>query len=568
MRLPRALHPAAWWLWALGLATAASRTTNPLLLVLIAAVLAHVVAARRTEAPWARGFKAYVYLGLAVIVIRVVFRMLLDGQHGAHVLFTLPEVPLPEAAAGIRIGGRGVARGAAGSAVRRVAPGGAAAVRGSRQRARQPEAAAQGHAGAPSTRSASPSPSPSRSPRSSSRAASACARARRLRGESGPRFHVFREIALPVMTDALDRSLLLAAAMDARGYGRQVAVPRPLRAVTEALLLGGLVAIGIGTYGVLDSTAPRGLGLPMLLAGAAAGWAGMALSGRRVSRSAYRPDPWLREEWCVAGIGVLVAAVVVAVSMVDPTALYPSIVTLQWPSLPLVPSAAILLGVLPAWIAPPTRLPAPPATDGRPTRGAGRVIRFEAVTITYTDAPAPVLRDVDLTIAEGELCVVVGRDRLGQVDVPRGHQRAGAPLHRRAPGRARHGRRPRHPHASARELADVVGMVGQDPLAGFVTDTVEEELAYAMEQLAVPADVMRKRVEETLDLLGIADLRRPRAAHRCRVVSSSAWRSDRCSPPTRASSCSTSRPRRSTPPPPRTCSPPSPGSSTTSASRS
>jgi energy-coupling factor transport system ATP-binding protein len=50
-------------------------------------------------------------------------------------------------------------------------------------------------------------------------------------------------------------------------------------------------------------------------------------------------------------------------------------------------------------------------------------------------------------------------------------------------------------------------MVGQDPLAGFVTDTVEEELAYAMEQLAVPPPVMRKRVEETLDLLGIAELR-------------------------------------------------------------
>ncbi len=52
-----------------------------------------------------------------------------------------------------------------------------------------------------------------------------------------------------------------------------------------------------------------------------------------------------------------------------------------------------------------------------------------------------------------------------------------------------------------------MGVVGQDPLAGFVTDTVEEELAYGMEQLAVPAQVMRKRVEETLDLLGLADLR-------------------------------------------------------------
>ena len=58
-----------------------------------------------------------------------------------------------------------------------------------------------------------------------------------------------------------------------------------------------------------------------------------------------------------------------------------------------------------------------------------------------------------------------------------------------------------------RDLADLVGVVGQDPLAGFVTDTVEEELAYGMEQLGLPATTMRKRVEETLDLLGIAELR-------------------------------------------------------------
>ena len=52
-----------------------------------------------------------------------------------------------------------------------------------------------------------------------------------------------------------------------------------------------------------------------------------------------------------------------------------------------------------------------------------------------------------------------------------------------------------------------MGYVGQDPTAGFVTDTVEEELAYGMEQLGLDAATMRRRVEETLDLLGIADLR-------------------------------------------------------------
>ncbi|HET6939283.1 MAG TPA: ATP-binding cassette domain-containing protein, partial [Nocardioides sp.] len=61
--------------------------------------------------------------------------------------------------------------------------------------------------------------------------------------------------------------------------------------------------------------------------------------------------------------------------------------------------------------------------------------------------------------------------------------------------------------APPRERAHLVGYVGQDPLAGFVTDTVEEELAYGMEQLGLPPETMRRRVEETLDLLGIAELR-------------------------------------------------------------
>ena len=77
-----------------------------------------------------------------------------------------------------------------------------------------------------------------------------------------------------------------------------------------------------------------------------------------------------------------------------------------------------------------------------------------------------------------------------------------------------------------RDLADVVGFVGQDPLAGFVTDNVEDELAYGMESLGLAPAAMRKRVEETLDLLGLADLRgrplrpavrRPAAAGRDRV---------------------------------------------------
>ncbi|MCK0110551.1 ATP-binding cassette domain-containing protein [Ornithinimicrobium sp. F0845] len=135
------------------------------------------------------------------------------------------------------------------------------------------------------------------------------------------------------------------------------------------------------------------------------------------------------------------------------------------------------------------------------------MIRFEDVSVTYRGAARPALRDVDLVLPEGELVLVVGRTGAGKSTLLRAINGlvphfTGGHLEGRVTVNGLDTRD--HP---PRDLAHVVGMVGQDPLAGFVTDTVEEELAYGMEQLAVPPQVMRKRVEETLDLLGIAELR-------------------------------------------------------------
>jgi energy-coupling factor transport system ATP-binding protein len=136
------------------------------------------------------------------------------------------------------------------------------------------------------------------------------------------------------------------------------------------------------------------------------------------------------------------------------------------------------------------------------------MIEFDRVGVRYDGAAAPALTNITLRIDEGELCLVIGSTGsgkstlLGTVNglVPHftGGTLAGRVL---VDGRDT----ARYP---PRELADVVGLVGQDPLAGFVTDTVEEELAYTMEQLAIAPVAMRARCEETLDLLGLADLRR------------------------------------------------------------
>jgi energy-coupling factor transport system permease protein len=356
-RLPRPLHPGAWWLWALGMATAASRTTDLALLGLILAVVAFVVSARRSEAPWARGFKYYLWMALVVIGLRVVFRALLDGSGGTRVLFTLPEIPLPEAAAGIRIGGPVAAE----SLLAALRDGlrlatlllclGAANVLANPKRLLASVPGALHELGVAVTVALSVAPQLVES-------AQRVHRARRLRGDGGRRLHVLRDVVVPVLSDALDRSLLLAAAMDSRGYGRRREVTSAARTTTGVLLVVGLCGVCVGVYGSLDGSAPRGMGLPMLLGGVAVAGAGMVLASRRVHTTRYRPDPWALPEWGVSACGMAVGAALVMIARVDPVALNPSPRALGWSAVPLVAVLAVLVGALPAWIAPPVPRPA------------------------------------------------------------------------------------------------------------------------------------------------------------------------------------------------------------------
>ncbi|CAI9418628.1 energy-coupling factor transporter transmembrane component T [Nocardioides sp. T2.26MG-1] len=308
VRRHRDLHPVAWWLWAVGLAVAASFTTNPLVLLLLIGVAATAVALRRSDQPWARSFRLYLWLGVAIVVIRVVFRLVFGGWADGRVLLDLPEIPLPDWVAGITLLGPVHAEAllfALYDGLRLatiVICIGAANSLANPKRLLRSVPPALYEIGTALVVAVSVLPQFADSARRV-RAAQV------LRGGETGRVRRLRRFLVPVLEDALERSLALAAGMDTRGYGRAAGLTRAQRRTTGALMLTGLGGICVGTYAVLDTTAPRYLALPMLALGVVAAGAGLFSAGRRVERTRYRADRWRWPELAVAGAGVAVGVI-------------------------------------------------------------------------------------------------------------------------------------------------------------------------------------------------------------------------------------------------------------------
>ncbi|MGW8743114.1 energy-coupling factor transporter transmembrane component T [Streptomyces sp. NPDC055794] len=345
------LHPGAWWLWALALGTAATRTTNPLLLALLVAVSAYVVISRRPHAPWSRSYGAFVKLALAVLVIRLLFTTVLGSPiPGTHTLVTLAEVPLPDWAQGIRLGGRVTAEGLAFALYDAMKLATLLICVGAANALANPSRLLKSLPGALYEMGVAVVVALTFAPNLIADVQRLRA-ARRLRGRPDNGVRGLLQVGLPVLEGALERSVALAAAMDARGYGRTAQVPTAVRRTTAALTLGGLLGVCAGTYGLL--TAAGGTyGIPVLAVGLAAALAGLWLGGRRTVRTRYRPDRWDARAWLVAGSGAAVAAALFLAAARDPAALHPGVVPLVAPSLPLWPAAAILVGLLPAFVTP------------------------------------------------------------------------------------------------------------------------------------------------------------------------------------------------------------------------
>jgi energy-coupling factor transport system permease protein len=351
---PRLLHPAAWWLWALGLAYASMRTNDPLLLLTIAAVAAVVVAARRGRAPWARAYGLLLKLGALTVVVTMLLQVLLGARYPGHTLVTLPSVPLPHWLGGISLGGAITGEALLNAFVSGlrlavlIACFGAANALAHPARLTRILPAALYEVGVAVVVALTFVPSLAES-------VVRIRAAQRLRGRSVAGLRGIRGVAVPVLEEALERAIALAASMDSRGYGRRTHLPVLTRRLSGSGVLLGLAAAVAGTYQVIAAGSGHRTGIVLLAGGSGLALVAGFVAGRRVQRTRYRPDRWLSAEWLVVGCAAVTVLGYVLTVHDELTVGVPY----AWPTLRVVPFLVTLVAAIPAFATPdvPSGLP-------------------------------------------------------------------------------------------------------------------------------------------------------------------------------------------------------------------
>ena len=304
----RAIHPWAWWLWGLAAAVVASLAASWPTLLLTGAAVVLVVKMQRPRAQ----ISFHLQLAILVVVMRLFFRILLGGPAEGTVLFTLPQVDLPDWAAGIQLGGPVTAEELLYSATDAARLGAIVLAVGAASLLADPRAALRSVPAALHDLSTAIVITCTVLPQLVTSAARVN-RAQRLRGHSRRGLRASARVVVPVLEEAVEGSLSLAASMEVRGYGRTRGQQRVGRGTTGALL-ASLLALILGACALLGLPPgqARWLGLApehwltaaLLAVGATAGMLCLRRAGRRLAVTRYRPVDWGPRGWAITTIAL------------------------------------------------------------------------------------------------------------------------------------------------------------------------------------------------------------------------------------------------------------------------
>ncbi|PID54462.1 MAG: cobalt ABC transporter permease [Micrococcales bacterium] len=304
MRLPRLVHPVAWWVWAFGLVALVTRTVNPWITAPVIC-LAVLVSWVRRPVEARSVLPVFLFVGAVGLVIRLLAGVFVGGGSGVTVLGTLPRLEFGGPLTAVGVGGqitveavlRAVYFGLQLMAI--LACVGAANDLAPPHRLLKYVPASLYEVGTAVVVAVSFAPQLAGYARQ-------IRAARRLRGHDGWGVREVSALLAPVLAAAMDRCWQLAASMESRGFGRVSAAGRDRQRGRTTLTFTGLVTMVAGSYGLLGIGVARWVALMLVGCGVLAVAAGLVV-GDRSPRTRYRPDPWAAPEWVLCGAGCLTA---------------------------------------------------------------------------------------------------------------------------------------------------------------------------------------------------------------------------------------------------------------------
>jgi energy-coupling factor transport system permease protein len=298
-------HPYSWWALGLAFAISAAATTNVFaLLGMIALVLAITLGAREPT-PWARSISFYLVTALAVVVIRVIFRIVFNFDSQTNTAFALPMVSISLGELGsVELFGRvswdallGALRDGLRMAAIILSVGLANTLANPRRLLKNTPGALYEVASAwVIALNMAPQLIDS---------AKRVKQASRLRGRNQKR-NVLGSLIIPVLEDTIERSLALAASMSARGFGRQGQLSQSQQIASRVLSLFGVTSLSIGAYLLLTMPSPW-VGALLLSAGVLAVLATGRIASKRQIRTRYAAETWAIRDFAVLTAAALVA---------------------------------------------------------------------------------------------------------------------------------------------------------------------------------------------------------------------------------------------------------------------